>query len=58
MQNKINALVRSRRFWLMVSSILFVASNEILSLELSEDQVTNVVLALGAWIVGDSLRET
>tara|TARA_Y100000593_G_C4125130_1_gene244600 strand:- start:183 stop:356 length:174 start_codon:yes stop_codon:yes gene_type:complete len=55
--DKIKSLFASRRFWVAVAAGL-VAGAKQLGFELSPDLVTNAVLICGAWIVGDSLRET
>tara|TARA_Y100001951_G_scaffold89560_1_gene82075 strand:+ start:291 stop:497 length:207 start_codon:yes stop_codon:yes gene_type:complete len=57
MVNKIQALVTSRRFWVAVGGVAFVGF-DVAGLGLSEDQATNVVLVLAAWIFGDSIRST
>ena len=55
MTEKLQLLFKSRRFWVFVGGIVVTTTN-ILGLDLSPDQVQNVVLLGGAWIVGDSLR--
>ena len=57
MIDKLVALTQSRRFWLAVSGVVFVLFDG-LGLGLTEDQVNNLVLVGGAWIVGDSIRQT
>jgi len=57
MINKLTTLTQSRRFWLAVSGVVFVLFDG-LGLGLTEDQVNNLVLVGGAWIVGDSIRQT
>lgn len=56
MGEKIKSLLKSRRFWTALGSVLVVSMNEILGI----DEVTaNSIVAVGiAWIVGDSLRMT
>jgi hypothetical protein len=53
-----NALLKSKRFWLAASTLLAVALRERLNLPVTDDQVHQVVLVVAAWIVGDSLRGT
>jgi hypothetical protein len=53
-----NAIFQSKRFWLTVASVIVVALKDVIPVELTADQVTQIVLAIGAWIVGDSLRAT
>ena len=55
--SKLSSLLNSRRFWLAVSGVVCVLFDG-LGLGLTEDQVNNLVLVGGAWIVGDSIRQT
>ena len=55
--SKLSSLLNSRRVWLAVSGVVFVLFDG-LGLGLTEDQVNNLVLVGGAWIVGDSIRQT
>jgi hypothetical protein len=48
------ALVKSKRFWLTVSAVAAVLLKD--KIGLTEEQITNLVLAVGAWVVGDSIR--
>ena len=57
MVNKIQALVTSRRFWVAVAGVAVVTFDG-LGLGLTAEQTTNVVIVLGSWIVGDSIRKT
>ena len=57
MVNKIQALFTSRRFWVAVAGVAFVAFDG-LGLGLTEDQTTNLVIVIGSWVVGDSIRST
>ena len=47
------SLIKSRRFWASVASIAVVVLKD--KLPLTEDQITMMVLAIGSWIVGESL---
>ena len=59
MGTKINALLKSRRFWVAVAGLVVVSSETVrANVGITADQTTNVVLVLGSWIVGDSLRVT
>lgn len=58
MQDKLKALVQSRRFWVAVAGIITVMGNDLGLFNLSQDQVTNVVLLCASWVVGDSIRKT
>ena len=51
-----NSLIKSRRFWAAVASIAVVVLKD--RLPIPEEQITNIVLAIGAWIVGESLRSS
>jgi hypothetical protein len=49
-------LIRSRRFWASIASIAVVVVQD--RLPLTEEQITMMVMAVGAWIVGESLRSS
>jgi len=52
-------LFKSRRFWATAAAIVVVVFKDRFSaLGLSEDQVTNLVMAIGAWVVGESVRSS
>lgn len=53
--NKVQALFVSRRFWVAVAGVAFVALDGA-GLGLTEDQITNVFIVGASWIVGDSIR--
>ena len=55
--NKVQALFVSRRFWVAVAGVAFVALDGA-GLGLTEDQITNVFIVGASWIVGDSIRAT
>ena len=55
MFEKLQCLFVSRRFWLSIGGVVFVALDG-LGLGLSAEQVNHIVMLGGAWIVGDSLR--
>ena len=57
MTNKVQALITSRRFWVAVAGVVVVTSDG-LGLGLTAEQTTNLVIVLGTWIVGDSIRKT
>lgn len=57
MPDKLKSLLRSRRFWLTVAGVLVAVSGE-LNLGVSDECVRNVVMALAAWVIGDSFRIT
>ena len=53
--DKLQGLIKSRRFWVAVAGIA-VTFSDTFGLGLEPDTMQHVVLLLGAWIVGDSLR--
>ena len=56
---KINSLFKSRRFWVAVAGVVIVSSETVrANVGITADQPSNIVLVLGSWIVGDSLRIT
>jgi hypothetical protein len=50
----LSELVKSKRFWAAAAMIAVVVLKD--KVPLDEQQITNLVMAVGAWIVGDSLR--
>ena len=59
MSTKVNSLFKSRRLWVAVAGVVVISSETVrVNIGLTADQTTNVVLVLGSWIVGDSLRTT
>tara|TARA_R110000796_G_scaffold36099_4_gene92332 strand:+ start:1284 stop:1457 length:174 start_codon:yes stop_codon:yes gene_type:complete len=56
MADKLKTLVKSRRFWAAISTIVVVVLNDVLGIP---EDTANTIVAMGvAWIVGDSLRAT
>lgn len=55
---KTQTLLASRRFWAAVAGLVVAIGNDGLGLNLTQDTVDLVVMALSAWVVGDSLRKT
>jgi hypothetical protein len=58
MQDKLKAMIQSRRFWIAVSGILAVISNDLGITDMTPEQIQNVTILLASWILGDSIRET
>ena len=56
MVDKIKTLVRSRRFWTAVGTVVTVALQDVIGIP--EETATSIVAVAIAWIVGDSLRTT
>lgn len=55
----INDLLKSRRFWASATSIILVVfRDQITKLGLTEEQVSQVVLVVASWVVGESLRSS
>jgi hypothetical protein len=52
----LDSLVKSRRFWIAVSAIAVVLLKD--KLPIDEQQMQDIILAVGAWIVGESLRSS
>ena len=54
-----SAFFKSRRFWATVASILVVVGKEkFAQFGIDEAMVTNIVIAIGAWVVGESFRSS
>lgn len=51
------SFVKSRRFWLTFASIAVVVFKDKIP-GLGEEQITAIVMAIGAWVVGESLRSS
>lgn len=56
MENKIIALLQSRRFWAAIIGVLAIAFHDVLGL--SEEQVQQVGIIVTGWIIGDSVNKT
>tara|TARA_R110000824_G_scaffold395663_1_gene596520 strand:- start:4701 stop:4874 length:174 start_codon:yes stop_codon:yes gene_type:complete len=56
MKLKLSNMLKSRRFWVAVSSVFVVIMNEMLGLD--ADTASKIATVGIAWIVGDSLRIT
>ncbi len=56
--SKLQALIRSRRFWLMLATSVGFIVNELAGKVVSQEAINAIALAVGGWIVGDSLRPT
>lgn len=58
MQDKIKALLRSRRFWAVASGLIVVVTKELGIADLDEAQVQNIATLIAAWVLGESLRSS
>ena len=56
MVDKVKSLVKSRRFWTAVGTVVTIALQDVIGIP--EDTATSIVAIAVAWIVGDSLRTT
>lgn len=54
--DKINKLFSSRRFWAAVAAVAVIAAGD--KTGFTPEQITQFVMAVGAWIFGESLRST
>lgn len=56
---KFKTMLQSRRFWVGVAGMLVICADSFFGEgTLNPETVQMVTLLAGAWIVGDSLRET
>tara|TARA_R100001129_G_scaffold8132_1_gene5891 strand:- start:6319 stop:6492 length:174 start_codon:yes stop_codon:yes gene_type:complete len=54
MGEKVKALLKSRRFWTAIGSVVVVILHDTLGIP---EETANTIAAIGvSWIVGDSLR--
>lgn len=54
----INDLLKSRRFWVSVGTIAAVVLRDRLNIPLDEQQITDIAILIGSWVVGESLRSS
>lgn len=47
-------LIKSKRFWATAAAIAVIVFKD--KLPLNEDQIQQLVYAIGAWVVGESVR--
>jgi hypothetical protein len=53
----LNNLLKSRRFWATLAAIAVVYFKDKIP-GVNEEQITGIVLAIGSWVIGESLRST
>jgi hypothetical protein len=58
MPSFVQDLIKSRRFWVSVGAIAAVVLKDRLGLPLSEEQITDLAILIGSWVVGESLRSS
>ena len=56
MVEKIKGLLKSRRFWIAITSVVVVIMND--AFGIPEDTANNIAAIGVSWIVGDSIRTT
>jgi hypothetical protein len=56
MPSFLNDLLKSRRFWVTVGSLVAISFKD--RLPFTEDQLVNAAVLIGSWIVGESLRSS
>ena len=58
--SKLQTLVKSRRFWVAVAGLAIAVGREQIPFlaNFTDEQITQAVMVLGAWIVGESLRSS
>jgi hypothetical protein len=58
MPSFVQDLLKSRRFWVSVGAIAAVVLKDRLGLPLSEEQINDLAILIGSWVVGESLRSS
>jgi len=59
MPETLQTLFKSRRFWAIVAGIVLVVAKEpVAKLGLTPEDVTKVVLLIGTWVAGETLRSS
>lgn len=60
MGDKLNSLIRSRRFWVAVAGLVVIVGKEQIPFlqQFTDEQIQAAILMVGAWIVGESLRSS
>lgn len=58
MPSFVQDLLKSRRFWVSVGAVAAVVLKDRLNIPLSEDQITDIAILIGSWVVGESLRSS
>ncbi len=58
--SKLQTLVKSRRFWVAIAGLVVAVGRDQIPIlqSFTDEQITQAVLVLGAWIVGESLRSS
>lgn len=56
--DKLNSILKSRRFWVAALGIAVPLLNEKLGLNLTEEQQAHISAMIIAWIVGETIRSS
>ena len=56
--DKLQSLLKSRRFWAAAAGLIIVLAKDQLGLNLTEEQVVEVGTLISVWIFSDSIRKT
>lgn len=53
-------LLKSKRFWVAAGALAGIAAKILFgdAIPVTEEQITNAVVIIASWVVGDSLRAT
>ena len=60
MGTKIQALLDSRRFWVLavVGGLVFMHRDTLQQIRLADDQINQIVMLVGSWVLGNAARRT
>ena len=58
MPDAISNLFNGRRFWVSVAGLLFAVLKDRFGVELTDQQMAEILALIGAWVVGDGIRTT
>ena len=58
MKAKVEAMLRSRRFWVAAAGVFTVVASDLFGVELNVEQVVSLTTIVSAWIIGDTIRVT
>ena len=56
MKDKINNLIKSRRFWAALAGVAIICFEDVAGL--NPEQATAITSVIMAWIIGDSIKKT
>ena len=56
MPDKIKKLFNSRRFWVSIATLVFAIMRERLGINISEEQMAEILALIAGWVVGDGIR--